>query len=74
MKKKGDEAAAAAAAVTGRAPKADVFGTFSAAATFGIGIGSTAADRTATATEKSAKTLDGIREDLRAAKPATFAP
>lgn len=74
MKAKGDQATAAAAAVTGRAPKADVFGTFSSAATFGIGIGSTAADRTANAAEKSAKELTAIREKIYTGQAATFGP
>jgi len=74
MQAKGDAATAAAAAVKGRAPKADVFGTFSSAATFGIGIGSTAADRTAKATEESAKELKAIREKIFTGQTATFAP
>lgn len=74
MKAKGDAATAAAAQVTGRAPKADVFGTFSTAATFGMGIGSTAADRTAKATEDSAKELKQIREKIFTGQTATFAP
>jgi len=74
MQAKGDAATAAAAAVTARAPKADVFGTFSTAATFGMGIGSTAADRTAKATEESAKELKQIREKIFTGQTATFAP
>jgi len=74
MKAKGDQATAAAAAVTGRPPKGDVFGTFSSAATYGIGIGSTAADRTANAAEKSAKELTAIREKICTGQAATFAP
>jgi hypothetical protein len=74
MRAKGDAATAAAAAVTARAPKADVFGTFSSAATVGIGIGSTAADRTAKATEASAKELKAIREKIFTGQEATFAP
>jgi hypothetical protein len=74
MQAKGDAATAAAAAVQGRAPKADVFGTFSSAATFGMGIGSTAADRTAKATEDSAKELKQIREKIFTGQTATFAP
>lgn len=74
MQAKGDAASAAAAAVTARAPKADVFGTFSSAATFGMGIGSTAADRTAKATEESAKELKQIREKIFTGQTATFAP
>jgi hypothetical protein len=74
MREKGERASKAAAEVTARAPKADVFGTFSSAATFGIGIGSTAADRTAKATEASAKELKAIREKIFTGQEATFAP
>lgn len=74
MREKGDRATRAASEVTARAPKADVFGTFSTAATFGMGIGSTAADRTAKATEESAKELKQIREKIFTGQTATFAP
>lgn len=74
MKEKGDAATKAAAAVQARAPKDDVFGSFSTAATFGIGIGSTAADRTAKATEDSAKELKAIREKIFTGQTPTFAP
>lgn len=74
MQEKGDAATKAAAAVQARAPKDDVFGTFSAAATFGMGIGSTAADRTAKATEESAKELKAIREKIFTGQTQTFDP
>jgi hypothetical protein len=56
------------------ATKADVFGTFSAAASFGIGIGSTAADRTAKASEQAAKELKEINGKFDKITSATFIP
>ena len=57
-----------------RESKADVFGTFSAAASFGIGIGSTAADRTAKASEQAAKELKEINGKFDKITSATFIP
>ena len=54
--------------------KADVFGTFSAAASFGIGIGSTAADRTAKASEQAAKELKEINGKFDKMTSATSIP
>ena len=74
MKADGDAAKSKADAITGSATKADVFGTFSTAASFGIGMGSSAADRTATACESSSKDLKAIREKILTGQSATFAP
>lgn len=57
-----------------RGAKADIFGTFSAAASFGIGIGSTAADRTAKASEQAAKELKEINSKFDKMTAATFVP
>lgn len=55
-------------------PKADVFGSFSAAASFGIGIGSTAADRTAKNTDKMVEELKDINRQLADSQGLVFAP
>lgn len=54
--------------------KADVFGTFSTAAAFGIGLGATAQDRTAKATEQAAKELKEMNGKFDKITTATFAP
>lgn len=54
--------------------KADVFGTFSAAASFGIGIGSTAADRTAKAAEEIARNTRETNQKFDKLTGVTFAP
>ncbi|HAT10334.1 MAG TPA: hypothetical protein DCS97_07020 [Planctomycetes bacterium] len=73
MQKKGEAAQRAAESVSSLAPKADVLGTFSTAATFGLGIGNSTAERTAKAAEQSAEELKKIREKIYTGE-TTFAP
>lgn len=71
-KRRGDEYRAQLAPAA--SSKADVFGTFSTAASFGIGLGATAQDRTAKATEQAAKELKEINGKFDRLTGATFSP